>query len=210
MSEETKPLIYEAISNAMNCIEAIGKNKENTAQRFRFRGIDEVYNSLHPIFAKNKIFTIPEVLEDRQEIRSTKNGGTLTYRILKIKYTCYASDGSHISGIVIGEAMDSGDKSSNKAMSVAHKYFLMQLFTIPTENAEDPDKDTYNPVESFDLNGWIGKIKACKIIDELKNIYDQAYSKVNTDENKDFIVPLRIAKDAQKEFLINQQTEIGE
>lgn len=38
--------------------------------------------------------------------------------------------------------MDSGDKSSNKAMSVAFKYACFQALCIPTEEMKDPDGET--------------------------------------------------------------------
>ncbi len=38
--------------------------------------------------------------------------------------------------------MDSGDKASNKAMSVAHKYAFLQVFCIPTKDDKDPEVDT--------------------------------------------------------------------
>ena len=45
-------------------------------------------------------------------------------------------------GPVIGEGMDSGDKSSAKAMSVAYRIALIQLLAIPTGD-RDPDHDVY-------------------------------------------------------------------
>ena len=224
MSTETEPLIFAAIAAAMNDIEAIGKNKQNSAQKFYFRGIDDVYNSLHPIFAKNKIFTIPEVLDDRQEIRATRDGGgTLIFRVLKIKYTCYAEDGSSVSGIVLGEAMDTGDKSANKAMSIAHKYFLMQLFAIPTEDIADPDADTHliqsgersvdRYTDEFLCQKLICHIDSATSLDELKEVYTVAYNSIIDTRAKSVIAE---AKDKRKGFLLNQlahfdqQTKIGE
>jgi len=210
MSTETKPLIFAAIAAAMNDIEAIGKNKQNSAQKFYFRGIDDVYNSLHPIFAKNKIFTIPEVLDDRQEMRSTKDGGgTLMFRVLKIKYTCYAEDGSNVSGIVLGEAMDTGDKSANKAMSIAHKYFLMQLFAIPTEGIADPDAETHTipPADKFLCPQLICNIEATTSLDELKEVYTFAFNCVKDASAKSM---LTAAKDKRKGFLLNQLAHFGQ
>jgi ribosomal 50S subunit-associated protein YjgA (DUF615 family) len=40
--------------------------------------------------------------------------------------------------------MDSGDKASNKAMAVGHKYALLQLFAIPTEEQKDPEYDSHD------------------------------------------------------------------
>ncbi len=79
------------------------------------------------------------ILSEKREERQTKAGGVMTYTILTIKFTFYAEDGSNFSSIMIGEAADSGDKSSNKAMSTALKYALMQLLLIPTEDEKDTE-----------------------------------------------------------------------
>lgn len=141
MKEEHKRNIFETIDLIMKEVPAIGKTKQNTKQNYKFRGIDDVMNKLQPIFAKYKLFVVPNVLEQTREERKTSTGGTLLYSICKIKYTFYAEDGSHVEATVIGEGMDSGDKASNKAMAIAFKYALFQVFCIPTEELKDPDKE---------------------------------------------------------------------
>lgn len=141
MKEEHKKNIFETIDLIMKEVPAIGKTKQNTKQNYKFRGIDDVMNKLQPIFAKYKLFVVPDVLEQTREERKTSTGGTLLYSICKIKYTFYAEDGSHVEATVIGEGMDSGDKASNKAMAVALKYALFQVFCIPTEELKDPDNE---------------------------------------------------------------------
>lgn len=136
--------IYNAILNVMSEIGAIGKGKKNIQQGFNYRGIDDVMNALQPLFTKHRIFISPEVLEHTREERTTSKGGILVYSICKVKYTFFADDGSNIHAIVIGEGMDSGDKSSNKAMSIAMKYACFQVFCIATEEMQDPDKDAYD------------------------------------------------------------------
>lgn len=135
--------IYEAINNVMADIGYIGKDKRNSQQNFNYRGVDDVMNALQPALVKHKVFVAPEVLEHTREERQTKSGGSIIYSILKVKFTFTASDGTAVPVTVIGEAMDSADKSSNKAMSVAFKYACFQLFCIPTEEMIDPDADTY-------------------------------------------------------------------
>jgi hypothetical protein len=66
----------------------------------------------------------------------------LIYRVLHIAYTFYGAAGDSITSEVMGEGMDSGDKAANKAMAVAHKYAIMQLLSIPTEDAKDPERDS--------------------------------------------------------------------
>lgn len=138
--------IYESITKIMEEVPAIGKDKINKQQGFKFRGIDDVMNALQPLLAKNKVFIVPEILEQIREERTTSKGGNLIYSICKIKYKFYAEDGSNIEAITIGEGMDSGDKATNKAMAIAMKYALFQVFCIPTEEMKDPDGET--PEES--------------------------------------------------------------
>lgn len=148
MSETKNPMICGLIQQAMGKIGAIGKDSAatnyNGKMMYKFRGIDAVYNALNPVMAELGLFIIPEVLEQNREERTSTNGATLIYSILKIKFTMYAPDGSSVSGIVIGEGMDSGDKASNKAMSVALKYFCFQTFMIPTEDMVDPDAEVHS------------------------------------------------------------------
>ncbi len=146
MSEMAKPLIYGKIADCMRQLGAIGKTSKNMQQGFMYRGIDAVMNALNPVLTENRMFCVPEVLEQHREERQTRNGGNLIYSILKMRYTLYAEDGSNVSAVVIGEGMDSADKGSNKAMSVAYKYAMFQIFSIPTEEMADPDAET--PPES--------------------------------------------------------------
>lgn len=134
--------IYESITKIMEEVPAIGKNQINAQQKFKFRGIDDVMNALQPLLAKNKVFIVPEILEQTREERTTSKGGNLIYSICKIKYKFYAEDGSSIEAVTIGEGMDSGDKATNKAMAIAMKYALFQVFCIPTEEMKDPDGET--------------------------------------------------------------------
>ena len=131
--------IYEAINAVMSDVGAIGKNTKNTTQGFMFRGIDAVMNALQPALIKNHVFVVPEILEQKREERRTKEDKLLIYSICQVRYTFYAEDGSSVSAVVIGEGMDTGDKATNKAMSIAFKYACFQVFCIPTEEMKDPD-----------------------------------------------------------------------
>ena len=134
-----KKNIFETIAAVMAEIGSIGKDSRNQKQNFMYRGIDAVMNALSPALIKYKLFVVPEVLNQRREERQSANGGNLIYSICTIKYTFYAEDGSFISATVVGEGMDTGDKATNKAMSVAFKYACFQVFCIPTEEMRDPD-----------------------------------------------------------------------
>lgn len=150
---ETKaPLIYGKMAAVMEKINAIGKDQTNTAQKYNFRGIDDVYNSMHPLFKEQGIFMTTEVSEAKREERVSKSGGVNIWTLLTVKITYWASDGSNVVSTTQGEAMDSGDKGSNKAMAVAHKYSIIQTFAIPTkEGMPDMDKANSSDPTAFEL-----------------------------------------------------------
>jgi hypothetical protein len=154
--------IYESINAIMRNIPSIAKDKKNTQQGYNFRGIDDMYNALNPHLAEHGVFATSEVLHTEREERTTKNGGTLLYSILTVKFTFYATDGTFVTSTMIGEAMDNGDKASNKAMSTAYKYALMQLFCIPTADVKDTEYETHEvapkqapaPVKELEEPKW--------------------------------------------------------
>lgn len=158
--------IYKAITDIMNEIGVVGKTSKNTQQGFMYRGIDSVMNAINPALVKYKVFIVPEVLEQIREERQTSRGGTLLYSICKMKYTFYADDGSNISAVVVGEGMDSGDKATNKAMSIAFKYACFQVFCIPTEEMIDPDAEVHD-VEHKPQIKKIGADEISKLKEEL-------------------------------------------
>ena len=69
--------IFESITAIMQEIPAIGKEKKNQQQGFKYRGIDDVMNALQPILSKHKVFVVPEVIDQAREDRVTNKGGTI-------------------------------------------------------------------------------------------------------------------------------------
>ena len=123
----------------MSLVGVIGKDRTNTMQGYKFRGIDDMYNALNEHLSKEGIFVTSKVIEKQREERQSAKGGLLLYSILTMEFEFFAEDGSSVKSTTVGEAMDSGDKSMNKAMSTAYKYALMQIFCIPTEEEKDTE-----------------------------------------------------------------------
>jgi len=137
------PKIFSAINAVMRDLGAVTKDKRNQQQGFNYRGVDDVMNALNPQMVKHNLFCVPEVIRQEREERKTVKGNNLIYSIVTMRYTLYAEDGSSIQAVVVGEGMDSGDKATNKAMAIAYKYAMFQIFSIPTEETvPEPDKDT--------------------------------------------------------------------
>lgn len=140
MSETQK--IYAQIVAVMSDIKAIGKDQKNSFQGYRFRGIDDMYNAIRPALQKHGVFCCPQVIESQSFDLEGKEGKTSYRVLLKISHKFYAVDGSFIEVITQGEGIDSSDKASNKAMSAAMKYAFIELFSIPTEDIADSDKES--------------------------------------------------------------------
>lgn len=143
---ESTPKVYAAIAAVMLEMSQVGisKDRRNQQQGYNFRGIDDAYAALSPVLAKNKLLMLPRVTSREQVERVTSKGGAIFYTTVTAEFDLVsAEDGSKHTIATVGEAMDSADKSSNKAMSAAYKYAAFQAFCIPTEGDNDADAHTH-------------------------------------------------------------------
>lgn len=133
----------------------IGKEKFNEQQRFKYRGVDDVMNALAPLLAKHGLLVLPRVTKREIVERQSSKGNPLFFTTLEIEYDFVACEDAskHIVGPIVGEAMDSGDKSANKAMAIAYKYACFQAFCIPTEVTQDPDEEIHAPLSPAQVLG---------------------------------------------------------
>lgn len=180
--------------NILKETKAITKSEKNQQQGFKFRGIDNVMNELHEIFSRNEVFILQEVKDFTTENRPTKSGGTNTFTRATVTFRYMTTDGSFVETTNVGEAMDSGDKGMNKAMSIALKYSLLQMFLIPTEEQKDPDATT--PEETPFLEMAMADIKVANTVNALMDVWSR-YPALQSD--KDFVS----AMTAKKTFLKN-------
>ena len=170
--------IYPALIEANKKIGAIAKGSKNAQQGFMFRGVDDVYNELHPVLADCGIVIIPEVVSYEVSEKQGRNG-VLLYTRATIRHHFTTSDGSYVTTTVVGEAMDSGDKGMNKAMSMALKYSLLQLFTIPTKEDKDTDKTSHEllpqatkvPDYQSKVEDAVNELAKASSLDELATIF---------------------------------------
>lgn len=149
--------VYEAIADVTRALsrEGISKDRKNESQGYRFRGIDDVYNALAPLLAASKLCILPNVLSREVVERASPKGTALFYVTVRVNFAFVsAEDGSKHEVITYGEAMDTGDKATNKAMSAAYKYAAMQAFCIPTEGDNDADSTTHEvkPITGQQIN----------------------------------------------------------
>lgn len=143
--------VYQAICNVIADLSKIGiaKERKNIQQGYPFRGIDDVYGALSPLLAKHQLVILPRLMERVSSERATKSGTVLFHTAITVEYDLVSAiDGSRHTIRIPGEAMDSGDKSVNKALSAAYKYACFKTFCIPTEG--DNDADAVSPPETID------------------------------------------------------------
>lgn len=151
------PNVYACIANVSAEIAKTGiaKERQNVAQNFKFRGIDDVYNALAPLIAKHGLVIIPRILNRTVVERVTQKGGVLFNVTVEAEFDFVsAADGSKVTARSFGEAMDSADKGTNKAMSAAYKYTAFQTFCIPTVGDNDADASAPEPVKATAPEGF--------------------------------------------------------
>lgn len=149
--------------------DGIGKTRKNAQQGYNFRGVDEVMNAFSPILAAHGLFIRPRFTERDFIERQTKNGGALFYITVKGEFDFVDAGGESVTvGPFYGEAMDSADKATNKAMAVAFKYAMFQTFCVPLEGITggDADAETHE-IAAYD---WIAAVDACASKDELDKL----------------------------------------
>lgn len=142
----TTPKVYEAICAVMADIgrTGISKGRRNQQQNYSFRSIDDVYNELNGLLAKHKLVMTPRIQSRSVVERTTQRGAALFYVTVEAEFDLIsAEDGSKHTISTFGEAMDSADKATNKAMAAAYKYAAMMVFCIPTEGDNDADSTTH-------------------------------------------------------------------
>lgn len=165
-----RPSVVEAWSAVMSDVQAVGKGSTNTQQGYRFRGVDAVVNAVGPALRKHGVLLLPKVLKVAYNVVEVGKQRTLMRECtVEVEYTIYGPAGDSITCTSVGEAMDSGDKSTPKAMSVAYRVALLQALCIPTdepdvdsqtyERSERPVEPQWDPIEQEVLyDGWAAEI----------------------------------------------------
>lgn len=178
--------VYAAISGVASALaeQGIRKEKKQGSQvNYAFRGIDDIYNALAPELVKNKLLILPRYTERTSVERTSKNGGALFYITVRGDFDFVSTeDGSIHTVTTYGEAMDSGDKATNKAMSIAYKYAAFQAFCIPTEEtAIDADAEAHHvtPQAAEDaLKEFGDKAALAQSVAELQAAYKDVWPKL--------------------------------
>lgn len=170
----TKPTVYEALSAVMERVQAVGKKERNNAQGFNFRGIDAVVNAVGPALREHNVIVTPTVLD--YQYSSVEIGAKRTpmgHARVMVGYEFHGPAGDSINAVVAAEAMDSGDKATAKAMSVAFRTALLQALCLPTDEP-DPDHAVYersHPQEvDHRVETWLRLFNDAETIEDVEKV----------------------------------------
>lgn len=140
-STTTELRVHVALANVMRDVVPVGKDQVNSSQRYRFRGIDDLMSAVAGPMRAHGVFILPEVIEKTSE----RHGEKMTTVRITMRYRVYGPSGDCLEATVPGEASDFADKATNKAMSAALKYFLLQVLMIPVDGRSIDDGDRDHP-----------------------------------------------------------------
>jgi hypothetical protein len=176
------------MSAVMAEVGAVKKGDFNEGQRFNFRGIDAVVNAVSPALRKHGIVVTPKIESvDYTTVEIGRNRTPMGHVRVVVTYTFHHVGGGAITATVPGEAMDSGDKATAKAMSVAFRTALLQALSLPTDEP-DPDSHSYERAPAQEamtediLHRALGAIAAAGDEVALAKILDYARGMDMTDD----------------------------
>lgn len=89
------------------------------------------------------VFIVPEVVEgSARDVKTSTGKPSFSVRV-RVKHMFYAADGSHVDAVTAGEAMDSGDRATAKALTDAYKAAVFKVFCIPVDGDTDPEATSH-------------------------------------------------------------------
>lgn len=167
--------VYQAIAAVMGDLakRGISKDQTNAFDKYKFRGIDDLYNALGPLLARHGLLILPNVIERDVQERTSQKGGAVFYVTVTVEFKFVSvDDGSTHVVRTYGEAMDRGDKGTNKAITSAFKYACFEAFCIPVEGTDDADRETHEvqataEAEAQDVQAWLDTIAGADTADAL-------------------------------------------
>lgn len=154
--------INKKILAIMAEVGSIGKDSENTMQKYSFRSADAVLGKLQPLFVKHGVIFSPNVRtqELSERVLDGKDGKTqvVTGCHSVMEYTLTDVDSGEEKVLSMGGyGVDYSDKPVNKAQTAALKYVLCETFLIPYGEDGDEDSPSHAPksgVGSQRPAGW--------------------------------------------------------
>jgi hypothetical protein len=121
-------------------VRAIAKGEEykGGTTRFNFRGVDTVVNTFGPVTLKHGVNVLPTRVDAEYRDTTTSKGNKMRECTVRVSWLIVGPKGDTLALQTQGEALDSADKGTAKAQSVALRVLLLTGGLTPTHD-KDPD-----------------------------------------------------------------------
>ncbi|MFI6653268.1 ERF family protein [Streptomyces sp. NPDC050529] len=154
-----QPSIHQLMALVMRDVRDVGKNGFNDHQKYKFRGVDDFIGALAQPLRDHGVFMMTEILDFQTSVRGKMNAVHL-----RVAFHFYGPAGDKVTATTLGEASDTADKASNKAMSAALKYALMQTFMIPVDAGSLDDGDRDHPeAQSSPADAYMERLRKAAV-----------------------------------------------
>lgn len=162
----------------------VGKKNWNDQQKFWFRGIDDILSTLSPVLSKTGLMILPTVksIESTEFVSGNQKQTKFNRVVVTVEYSITSNETEPMGGtytvVFAGEAMDTGDKATAKALSMAYKQMAIQTFCIPVVGEDDADAESpgHEPEEE--------QIRSPKRIERPQEEAQEAQPEVPTDQSR--------------------------
>lgn len=125
-------MIHTLMARILADVGPVLKDQTNTHQNYNFRGIDQVVNKVNAAFKEHRVFLTSKIEHFALRDAMTTANKPTREATLRVVFRFHAPDGSFVETEVPGEALDTSDKTTPKAMSVALRIALLQMLLLPT------------------------------------------------------------------------------
>lgn len=135
--------VQVAFARVMSDVQSIGKKDQraDSGGRYDFRGVDRVVNAVGPALRRHGVLMLPSRLLAVEYVEARTSGGKAIQECrVQVEWTVMGPKGDVLPTTIqsAGQATDTQDKATAKAISVAQRTVFLSALHIPTQ---DPDID---------------------------------------------------------------------
>jgi hypothetical protein len=129
--------VHVAWSRVMADVQSVGKGDRFSAPgqgNYQYRGVDRVLNAVGPALRRHGVMVIPVRTVAAYRDVVTSNNKKMRECTVTVAYSIRGPRGDEMPAESCGESMDSGDKGTTKACTVAYRNLLITALSIPTRD----------------------------------------------------------------------------
>lgn len=130
-----QPNVFACLARVMADVTAVGKAGRNADQGYAYRGLDQVLVAVAPSLRAHGVVVVPTVeAAEYAQVEIGRHNTRMVCCRVRVRYRWHGPAGDYLDATVVAEAMDSADKATSKAMSVAFRTCLLQALSLPVED----------------------------------------------------------------------------